>query len=184
MSSPFSKNIIFIDAEFTKLSAKGTKFLSIALIEARSHLSRPCDSAGIPDRELYLEIEVPDGEDIDPWVQENVAPHMTEEKVTPEMAVEKIRGFVGDTRPFMVADVPAFDWMGICGMFGVFDVPFHYIPIDFASILFSNGIDPDIDRERLSMSLGVEFQGEKHNALSDCRNLKNLYINLIERIEK
>lgn len=103
-------------------------------------------------------------------------PFLTEEKVTKEEACRQIQEFVGKSKPFLVADVNQFDWIGICGLFGIWKIPFHYIPIDFASILFHKGIDPDINREKLAEELGYDISNfKKHHALHDAKMLKSLY---------
>ena len=157
----YSKNIIFMDGEFNGLSANGTEFLSLALIKPNGD-------------ELYLEIET--DSKIDEWVKDNVVPHLTGETVSKGAAIQKITRFVGDSKPYLIADVNQFDWMGICGLFGVWNVPFFYIPIDFASILWSKGIDIDVNREEFAKEQGIDVSNfKKHNALDDTRVLKALY---------
>lgn len=157
------RKLIFMDGEFTKLTTKGVKFLSLALITEEG-------------KELYLEIQQPN-QDIDPWVKENVLPLLNGTAVTEKQAREEIIRFVKENyredKPVMVADVNQFDWNGICELFGVWDIPFFYIPIDFSTILFSKGIDIDIDRIQLAKDLGIDIAGFKqHNALTDARILK------------
>jgi len=168
----YSGNVIFMDGEFTGLFSDGTEFLSIGLIK--------------PDgEELYLELSEYDESKINDWTRENVLPYLTsDEKVTKDEARERIREFVGKGKPFLLADANQFDWMGICGLFGVYDQPFNYLPIDFVTILFANGVDPDIDRRQLAKSFGIDVSGyRKHNALDDARVLKETYEKIIEQIE-
>lgn len=158
-----NKNLIFMDGEFTKLTTKGVKFLSIAFITTKG-------------KELYLEIEQ-SKETVDPWVRENVLPLLNGNTVTEEQAKERICQFLkenyGEEKPVLVADVNQFDWNGICELFGVWDIPFFYIPIDFSTILYSKGIDIDIDRMQLAKDLDVNVEGFKqHNALTDTKILK------------
>jgi len=161
--NPYSNNIIFMDGEFTGLYPDGTEFLSLALINSEGH-------------ELYLELSEYDPSRINDWVKINVLPRLTQEKVTKEEAKRCITQFVGSQKPYLVADVNDFDWMGICGLFGVFEQPFHYIPIDFATILFANGIDPDYNRIDLARALGIDTSKYKqHHALDDARILKKMY---------
>ncbi len=164
------RKLIFMDAEFTKLTTTGVKFLSIALITMEG-------------KELYLEIKQ-EKEEIDHWVQKNVLPLMQCNAVTEEEAKEKISGFLKENykgeKPTLVADVNQFDWNGICTLFGVWDIPFFYIPIDFSTILFTKGIDIDIDRLELAKDLGVNIEGFKqHNALTDTKILKACWDKLI-----
>lgn len=157
------RNLIFMDGEFTKLTTKGVKFLSLAFITEEG-------------KELYLEIEQPQ-EQVDGWVKDNVLPLLEGNKVTEEEAKEKIINFIKENykeeKPVLVADVNQFDWNGICELFGVWDVPFFYIPIDFSTILFAKGIDIDVDRLELAKDLGINIEGFKqHNALTDTKILK------------
>ena len=178
----YSKNIIFMDGEFTELNENGTKFISIALIK--------------PKGEKYYAINSEyNSEKCSEWVQENVLIplyiqtisgdvrnkcnalnfHKLIGKSEKQIATE-IRNFVGDEKPYLIADVNQFDWMGICGLFGIYNIPFHYIPIDFASILWSKGIDPDVDRIEFARKNGIDVSNfKKHNALDDTRVLKALY---------
>ncbi|MBU0907772.1 MAG: 3'-5' exoribonuclease [Nanoarchaeota archaeon] len=162
------KNIIFMDGEFAKLTPDGIDLISIGLVKPSGE-------------ELYLEIEF-DGE-IDPWVKKYVLPHMKGSKVSREEAVKKIKEFVGKEKPSLVAYVNQFDWMGICRLFGVKEpkdiveiVPFHWVPIDFASILFWKGVEPGTSPIKLAKKLRINFAGLKmHNALDDAKLLKRIY---------
>ena len=137
----YSENIIFMDGEFTGLSEKGTTFISIGLVK--------------PSGETYFAINSEyDGRICNAWVKNNVLIPLYIDTVhgdvrniltaldfnkscgKPERQIAKeIRQFVGDSKPYLIADVNQFDWMGICGLFGIENIPFFYIPIDFASIL-------------------------------------------------
>ena len=171
-------NIVFFDGEFTVLSTTGAiTFLSMAFIKPSGE-------------ELYLELDVPNSEIEDSWFIDNVVPYLTSNKITKNKASGLIKEFIGETenKPTLIADTNQFDWMGICGVFGVWDtpiqfgvwdVPFYYIPVDFASILFARGIDPGADREKLAANLGVNVENfKKHNALSDARVLKEMWYKL------
>lgn len=164
---PYSSNIIFMDGEFTGLYPNGTEFLSIALIKPSGN-------------ELYLELSEYDALKVNDWVQRNVLPQLSGYKVSKEEARKNILKFVGDQKPYLIADVNDFDWMGICGLLGVYEQPFNYIPVDFATILFANGVDPDVDRMELAKSLGINVSGYKqHHALDDARVLKLMYEKLV-----
>lgn len=163
------RKLIFMDGEFTRLTTKGVKFLSLALIAENG-------------KELYLEIE--QKEDVDPWVKDNVLPLLNGNKVTEAEAIKIILNFIkenyGSEKPTLVADVNQFDWNGICELFGVWDIPFFYIPIDFSTILFTKGIDIDVDRIKLAKDLGINIDGFKqHNALTDTRILKMCWEKLV-----
>lgn len=166
LADNLERRVVFMDSEFTGLSATGTKMLSVAFITDTG-------------KELYLEIDQTN-EDADSWVKENVIPLLKEEKVSEEEAKERIKSFIkeeygeGDNlKPIMVSDVNQFDWMGVCGLFGVRDVPFFYIPMDLTAMLWKHNIDLDINRFELAEKLGVDVSTFKqHNALEDTKVLK------------
>ncbi|HLD04872.1 MAG TPA: hypothetical protein VJG90_04095 [Candidatus Nanoarchaeia archaeon] len=157
------REIIFMDAEFPQLSAYGTEFLSIALIKPSGE-------------ELYLEIETE--AQLTEWVQRNVVPYLIGNKTSKEEAKKQLLAFIGPNKPYFVSFVPCFDWMGICAYFGPNkqDLPFYWIPIDFANILLMKGIDPEQDKLKLAKSLRIDTSGLRlHNAIDDARLLKKLW---------
>jgi len=154
-----------MDGEFSDLSPNGTEFLSLAFIKANGE-------------ELYIELD--SEREPSEWVKENVLPFLTGETISKKEAVDKISSFLGGNKFHLIADVNQFDWMGLCGLFGIWNVPFHYIPIDFASVLWTMGINPDIDREQLCLELNINnLHFKKHNALDDTRRLKALYEKIV-----
>ncbi len=162
-----------MDGEFAKLKPDGIDLLSIGLVKPNGE-------------ELYLEIEF-DGE-IDPWVKKNVFPYLTGEKVSREEAAKKIRSFIGKSKPHLVAYVNQFDWMGICKLFDANNpsqiserIPFHYVPIDFSSMLFERGIEPGIPPTKIANQYGIDISDiNEHNALDDAKLLKRLYDKIIK----
>ncbi|MFH1802969.1 MAG: hypothetical protein ABH864_06000 [archaeon] len=162
------ENMIFMDGEFAKLSPDGIDLISIGLVKPSGE-------------ELYLEIEF-DGE-LDPWVKRNVVPHLEGKKVSRGEAARRIRNFVGKGRPSLVAYVNQFDWMGVCRLFGaegpkdiIGRLPFHWVPIDFASIMISKGVEPGTPPQKVALKYGVDTSDIcKHNALDDARLLKRIY---------
>jgi hypothetical protein len=168
MDSINNKNIIFMDGEFATLTPDGVDLISIGLVKPNGE-------------ELYLEIEF-DGE-IDSWVRKNVMPYMKGKKISKEEAVKRIKEFVGKDKPSLIAYVNQFDWMGICRLFDaknpkeiVENVPFHWVPIDFASIMFERGIEPGTSPVKLAKKIGINVTDLKmHNALDDARLLKRIY---------
>lgn len=167
--TPATDNIFFYDSEFTSLDPYTGELLSVGMI--------------LPDnRELYLEIE-PKGE-VSAWDQEHVIPYLSGAYITREEARTRIADFLGDTHPHPVCFVPQYDLLFLHKLFGVKDgeqegIPYHWMPVDFASILFSAGINPkrysDEDPE-LFASFGIEAaQYRKHNALDDAKKLKAAY---------
>lgn len=164
---PFTDNIIFFDAEFTSLDPHEGEILSLALVKPEGS-------------ELMLELELPEGARIDSWVTENVLPHLSGKKISREAACERIREFVGDTKPHLVAHVNQFDAIFLHKLFGLNKWPFHWLPLDFASMLFAAGFDPeklfDADKE-LSKTLGIQRTEHYHlhAALNDARLVRDVY---------
>ncbi len=166
---PFSENIIFFDTEFSSLNPYKGEILSMGFVKYNGD-------------ELYLEL-AHEGE-VDPWVAARVIPQLTEKKVSREDAVRKVREFTGGQKPYMLAYVNQFDavyWYKLLG--GVTDNPFHWIPIDFASMLFAAGIDPQgynwRRRESFLPQLGIDhaWYREDH-ALDDARLLREVYLKI------
>jgi DNA polymerase III epsilon subunit-like protein len=169
----FSDNIIFWDTEFSSLNPYQGEILSVGMVKPTGE-------------ELYLEVEA-DESTLDPWVKENVIPYLSGKKVSREEAVKQMFAFMGTSRPYMVAFVNFFDviylykLMGLKG--GTKDFPFHWIHLDFASMLFGLGIDPEIFRNshpnNLAKQLGLDMSKYKHHfALDDAKQLKDIYIAL------
>lgn len=162
---PFSENIIFIDTEFSTLDPYQGEILSIGLVKASGE-------------ELYLELEY-DGP-VSDWVKKNILPILTGQKISREEAKKQIEKFVGDSKPFMVGYVNQYDTIYLYKLFGVENQPFYWLPIDFASILFSAGKNPDEIlefAEELKIDIGKYKQ---HNALDDARLLREVYLKYFE----
>jgi len=165
------KEIIFMDGEFAKLKPDGIDLISIALIKESGE-------------ELYLEIDFK-GE-IDPWVKEKVVPFLNKEKVSKKHAIKEIRKFVGKNKPIMISHVYMFDWLGICNLFDADNVPkinkkipFHFIPVDFSSMLFTLGIPTGTPLKAVAKKYKIPTNDiNTHNALDDTRLLKRIYENL------
>ena len=162
------ENIIFIDTEFNGLNPSKVDLLSIGLIKPSGE-------------ELYLEIGF-EGK-LDSWVKEKVVPHFHNKKVSKKEAVKEIKKFVGKNKPYVVAYINQFDWMGLLRLFDVNGaeeiskkIPFHWAPIDFSSILFEKGIKPGLSPTEVAEKLNVNFSDIKeHNALDDAKLLKRIY---------
>lgn len=167
--SPSTENIVFYDSEFTSLDPYTGELLSIGMIQPNGE-------------ELYIEIE-PKGE-VSEWDREHVIPHLSGKYVSREEAKKSIARFLGDTCPHPVCFVPQYDMLFLHKLFDVKDgeqegIPYHWMPVDFASILFAAGINPkrysDEDPE-LFASLGIDASRyRKHNALDDAKKLKAAY---------
>lgn len=170
MVKPYSENVIFFDTEFSSLDSDRGKMLSFAMIKSSGE-------------ELYLELEFKG--DADEWVKKNILPTLKSDKVSKEEAIRRIKEFIGDRKPYVIAYVNQFDMIYLYKLFGLdeFNDRFEWIPVDFASILFSKGINPEalVNREQdffdmLQIDLSRYVQ---HDALGDARLLREVYMRLL-----
>jgi DNA polymerase III epsilon subunit-like protein len=158
---PFSGNVIFVDTEFSTLDPYQGEILSIALIKLNGDT-------------LYLELEY-DGPTSE-WVKTNILPTLKDPKVSRDEAKRKIKEFIGDSKPYMVSYVSQYDVVYFYKLFGVENQPCYWLPIDFASMLFSAGADPEklFDFAR---KLGVHTgQYRPHSAIDDAKLLREVYL--------
>jgi len=167
LNKPYSNNVIFFDTEFSSLDSDKGKVLSLGFVK-------------LDGQELYLELEI-EG-DIDAWPKENILPNLIREKVSAEKAIELISRFVGYLKPYVVAYVNQFDLIYFYKLFGLenFNDKFNWIPIDFASILFSQGVNPELlsdwDQDFLGKLKIDSAKLKHHNALDDAKLLREVYL--------
>ena len=170
----FSDNVVFMDTEFSSLNPYRGEILSVGLVKLNGE-------------ELYLELEY-DGE-VDEWVEENILPTLKKPKVTREEARQKIKEFIGKDKPFMISYVNQFDAIYWYKLFGVDNNPCYWIPIDFASILFSLGIDPTSyyhgDKNNFFEKIGVDYSNyTQHYALDDAKLLREVYLKFLKLTQR
>lgn len=171
---PFSSNIVFVDTEFSTLDPYKGEILSIGIVKING------DS-------LYLELEY-DGE-VSDWVKENIIPTLTAPKITRREAIIKINEFVGPSQPYIVAYVNQFDVIYWYKLLRPDNDPSYWLPIDFASMLFTLGIDPErYGREHKNsflQDIGIDpSKYKEHNALDDARILREVYLRLTEEVRR
>lgn len=160
---PFSKNIVFLDTEFSTLDPYKGEILSIGIIK-------------LSGEELYLELEY-DGP-VSDWVKENIIPTLKGPKISREEAKNKIKEFIGNRKPYMVGFVNQLDTAYFYKLFGIENQPCFWLPLDFASMIFASGKDPE-DLFGLAKELKIGKKDYKmHNALDDARLLRDVYVKL------
>ena len=166
MFSPHDEKVVFFDTEFSSLDWKRGELLSVGLVK-------------MSGEELYLELEF-EGV-VDQWPRENILPHLRGPKVSKVEAAKSIENFIGGDRPYVVAYVNSFDMIYLYGLLGLeeYNRICQWIPIDFASILFSRGIDPEVLVERpqeFFEKLGIDLSSYvQHNARDDAKLLREVY---------
>lgn len=166
-----ASNLIFIDTEFTSLDPRVGEILSIGIVK-------------LSGEELYLEIE----SDAAPstWVQKHILASLDGPKLPPAEAVKQIRKFLGRKKPFAIAYVDNYDALYTVKLFGEGDkLPFKWLTIDFASILFASGINPtkmlatESDAKTFYRSLGIDLDAyRQHHALDDARLLRDVWLKI------
>lgn len=174
----FSDNLIFFDTEFSGLNPYTGEILSIGMVKMNGE-------------ELYLEIEY-DGE-VSEWVEKKLLSQLTAPKVSRKEAAKRILAFAGDTKPFLVSYVIEYDALFLYKLLGVNDkkdngnrdLPYHWIVLDFASILFALGRDPvsfpSQDKHALAKELGIDiWKYRLHHALDDAKLLREVYLKMME----
>lgn len=171
MPKPFSNNIVFVDTEFSSLDPYEGEILSIGLVKMNGE-------------ELYLELEHKGK--VSEWVAENVTRYLTGQKISRSDAVRKIKEFIGDSKPYMFAYVNQFDTIYLYKLFGIDNHPFNWIPIDFASILFAEGMDPESHyhgkENDFYKKLGIDHAKYiKHHALDDAKLLREVYLRFFDK---
>ena len=172
MLEPYEKkNIIFIDTEFTDLDPYKGELLSIGIVKLNGE-------------ELYLELES-DAEPTD-WVKKHIIPTLKDTKISKADAIKKINKFLGDELPFAVGFVDNYDVIYLTKLFGAGNLPFRWMTIDFATILFTIGINPvkfQLDSsgaKSFYRKLGIDMKKYRnHHALDDAKLLRDVWIKIV-----
>jgi hypothetical protein len=132
------------------------------------------------NRELYLECSDFDwgDESLDPWLEDNVKPHLQTKGVPCGVIREAILSFVdGDERPEFWAYFAAYDWVVFCWIFGrMVDLPrkFPKYCRDFKQVMDMIGIKrKDLPRKPKNA----------HHALADAKWLKEAYEKAIASLD-
>lgn len=168
---PFeSNNLIFIDTEFSDLDPYNGELLSVGIV-------------ALDGRELYIECAY-DGPTSD-WVSKHIVPQLKEEKLSREQTIDAIISFLGRTDPYAVAFVDNYDVIYLTKYFGAGNLPFKWMSIDFASILFAMGINPvkfqrgENGAKDFYKKLGIDTKKYRHHhALDDARILRDAWLKM------
>lgn len=168
-----SKNLIFIDTEFTDLDPYKGELMSVGIVKLNGD-------------ELYLELEH-DGE-VSPWVKKNLLKMLKGPKFTRSQTATQIKEFLGDSEPYAIGFVDNYDVIYLTKLFGAGRLPFKWMTVDFASILFAIGINPvkfQLDSEGARdfyKKLGIDTKKFRHHhALDDALLLREVWLKLTEK---
>jgi DNA polymerase III epsilon subunit-like protein len=174
MLEPFEKrNIIFIDTEFTDLDPYKGEVLSIGVVK-------------LSGEEFYIELE--NDQPCSEWVTKNIVPSLKEEKFPREVAVSKLQEFLGESMPFAVGFVDNYDVIYMTKLCGEGKLPFRWMTVDFASILFALGVNPvkyQLDSSGVKTfyrKLGIDMKKYRHHhALDDAKLLRDVWMKLVNK---
>ena len=174
---------VFFDCEFNGLR-QHTQLISIGVVDEH-------------DNTFYAEIVPNKAFIVEPWVLENVMPHLKFRDLSVGFHFEEYNGSVnmlGDMREVgeelrkwlephktveIWSDCLAYDWVLFCELFGgALNIPsnVYYIPFDICTVFKIKGVDPDVHREKFA---GASDAKKKHNALWDAIVIKNCYYKLL-----
>jgi hypothetical protein len=119
-------------------------------------------------------------------VKRHILPTLNDTKVSQDEARKRIRSFLGVKMPFAIAYVDNYDSLYFVKMFGAGKLPFKWMTIDFSSILFAHGINPqqllatESDAKVFYRSLGLDLSKYKqHHALDDARMLRDVWLAIV-----
>jgi hypothetical protein len=178
---------LFLDTEFNELR-QSASLVSLALVSET-------------DDSFYAEFTDVDYDGMSSWHKENVVENLFLDN--PEIKAKKSEKFIRSSKDvisvelldwigqlskkyggqtFQIwADVPHYDWVFFCELFGgarYLPSFIHYMPMDIATLLMARNEDPTKDR----LSLIPDFQKRNlkpHNALFDANIAKALYYKFI-----
>lgn len=169
--SEAKQELVFFDGEFSSLDPYVGELVSFGVVKESGE-------------ELYCELEY-DGEYSD-WMKENLVHTLIAPKVSRQQARDMLRTFAGALQPYVCAFVNHFDTVYLSKLFAE-DIrkgettlgPFHWMPVDFASVLYAKGIDPQRfpHDSVLLRDLGIDEKQFKHthHALDDARLLRQAW---------
>lgn len=165
--------LLFLDTEFTELS-QHADLLSIALVSEENQW-------------FYAEFSTIDTTSLGEWHQKNVVPYLDLDfaaiksfyphgqhfRGSKENIVKSLRKWLLQFSSIEIwADVPAYDWVLFCELFGgALNLPsnIHYMVRDIATLFLVKGLATDLDRFHFALGKNNEsFHGlARHNALGD-----------------
>ena len=114
-------------------------------------------------REFYAESSEVDWGKVDPWILENVRPHLLGNAIPRSQIRDGIVGFIGEDTPEFWAYNGAFDWVSLCSLFGrMIDLPKGW-PHRHREL------KDEMERLGVKKSELPEQVGTAHNALADAQ---------------
>ncbi len=175
---------LLLDTEFTSLNASAD-LISLALVDMNDETNF-----------FYAIFSDYDRSKLTPWQDEHVLPFLDlsgdVEKGSNAIYLQDAYAVVVDELKVWLeqweavqiwADVLAYDWVLFCELFGgALHIPssIHYMAMDLATLFYTKGIDPDIDRFDYVYSGNIPNGIQRHNALADAQTGVKCYHKLIK----
>lgn len=121
-------------------------------------------------RELYLESSDIDLNELDPWLDENVVPHLQKKGVSRDTIRDRVLEFVGeDPKPEFWAYFADYDWVVFCWLFGrMVNLPAKYPR-------YCKDFKQSMDDWGLTRNDLPPKPKNAHHALADARWLRDAY---------
>lgn len=121
-------------------------------------------------RELYLESSDANLNELDPWLEENVVPHLHKKGVSREVIRDRIIEFIGDDpNPEFWAYFADYDWVVFCWLFGrMIDLPRNFPR-------YCKDFKQSMDEWGLTKEDLPKKPRNVHYALADARWLRDAY---------
>lgn len=159
----------FIDTEFIERGpGHPIKFLSIGIV---------ADDG----RELYCEIG--NASDLiradfalyrDPWLRDNVLPHLGSHGMTRAEIKQRILAFIGDDKPEFWAYFADYDWVVMCQLFGrMIDLPKGWP-------MYCRDLKQRMDDRGFGRDLLPEQGDAEHSALNDARWVRAAWLTVMK----
>lgn len=177
-SNPYMK--LFLDTEFTALK-QDARLISLALVSEEG-------------RYFYAEFTDFDRDTLSDWHKEHVLAHLLLDENTSfdwpthgttlkgdyKIIKEALTTWLSQWTAIEIwADVPAYDWVFFCELFGgALHIPsqIHFIVRDLATFFHLKGIDANISRFDFAYNKeGSELKLPQHNALADAWTCMRCY---------
>jgi len=149
-------SIYFFDTEFIEKPCT-IELISIGMV---------CEDG----RELYLESSDVDLTDLDPWLEENVLPHLHKKGVSREVIRDRIIEFIGDDpKPEFWAYFADYDWVVFTWLFG------RMVNLPYRFPRYCKDFKQSMDEWGLTKEDLPKKPRNVHYALADARWLREAY---------
>ncbi len=160
---------IFFDTEFTNLT-QDAQFITLAMVSecGKSFYAifddwNPEKCSDFVKKEVLTQLDFP----------HTLQPNITTLKGNQKEVATAVKNWLNQFESIqMWADVPHYDWVLFCELFGgALHIPkqIHYMCMDLSTLLFAKGYDINKNRTELLYQDNIPEHYSLHNALSDAQ---------------